>query len=100
MLREEVYHRVAREFQTAIGTALPIITPTKSKKEVLTEWVDSKEDKIDLEVNQIILKAIDSDKYQSLFRKVYQLEKKSMGKRILKNTIYKKAWKDINNAQR
>jgi hypothetical protein len=98
MLREEVYHKVAREFQTAIGTALPIITPSKSKREVLTDWVDSKEDKIDLEVNQIILKAIEDDKYQPLFRRIYQLEKKSKGRRILKSNIYKKAWKDINNA--
>ena len=97
MLREEVYHKVAREFQTAIGTALPIVTPTKSKKEVLTEWVDSKENRREVEMNRIILKAIEVDKYQSLFRKVYQLEKKSRGRRILKNTIYKKAWKDINN---
>ena len=98
MLREEIYHKVAREFQTAIGTALPIITPSKSNKEVLNAWVESKEDIREYELNRIILKAIDSDKYQSLFRKVYQLEKRSKNKRILKNTIYKKAWKDINNA--
>ena len=30
MLREEIYHKVAKEFQTAIGTALPIITSSKS----------------------------------------------------------------------
>ena len=70
MLREEVYHKVAREFQTAIGTALPIITPSKSNKEVLNAWVESKEDIREYELNRIILKAIDSDKYQSLFRKV------------------------------
>ena len=98
MLREEIYHKVAREFQTAIGTALPIITPSKSNKEVLNKWVESKEDIREYELNRIILKAIDSDKYQSLFRRVYQLEKRSKNKRILKNTIYKKAWKDINNA--
>ena len=97
MLREEVYHKVAREFQTAIGTALPIVTNTKSKNEVLTEWIDSKEDKRELEVNRIILKAIEGDKYQSLFRKIYELEKKSKSMRILKHTIYKKAWKEINN---
>ena len=98
MLREEIYHKVAREFQTAIGTALPIITPSKSNKEVLNAWVETKEDIREYELNRIILKAIDSDKYQSLFRRVYQLEKRSKNKRILKNTIYKKAWKDINNA--
>ena len=98
MLREEIYHKVAREFQTAIGTALPIITPSKSNKEVLNAWVETKEDIREYELNRIILKAIELDKYQSLFRKVYQLEKRSKNKRILKNTIYKKAWKDINNA--
>jgi hypothetical protein len=98
MLREEVYHKVAREFQTAIGTALPIVYDTKSKKEVLTQWVDSKEDKRELEVNRIILKAIEADKYQSLFRKVYELEKKVKNKRIQKSTIYKKAWKVIYGA--
>jgi hypothetical protein len=64
---------------------------------VLTAWVESKEDKREYELNRIILKAIELDKYQSLFRRVYQLEKRSGGRRILKNTIYKKAWKDINN---
>lgn len=98
MLREEIYHKVAREFQTAIGTALPIITPPKSKKGELNQWVETKEDIRELEINRTILKAIDLDKYQSLFRRVYQLEKRSKNKRILKNTIYKKAWKDINNA--
>jgi hypothetical protein len=97
MLREEVYHKVAREFQTAIGTALPIVTNTKTKKEVLTQWVDSKQDKREMEVNRIILKAIELDKYQHLFRKVYELEKKTKSMRILKHTIYKKAWKEINN---
>jgi hypothetical protein len=97
MLREEIYHKVAREFQTAIGTALPVITSSKSNNEVLSAWVESKEDKREYELNRIILKAIDSDKYQSLFRRVYQIEKRSVNKRILKNTIYKKAWKDINN---
>lgn len=97
MLREEIYHKVAKEFQTAIGTALPIITSSKSNNEVLNNWVESKEDKREYELNLIILKAIESDKYQSLFRRVYQLEKRSVNKRILKNTIYKKAWKDINN---
>ena len=98
MLREEVYHKVAREFQTAIGTALPIITSPKSKKGELNKWVETKEDMREVEINSIILKAIDLDKYQSLFRRVYQLEKISKNKRILKSTIYKKAWKDINNA--
>jgi len=98
MLREEIYQKVAREFQTAIGTALPIITPTKSNKGELNQWVETKEDMRELEINRTILKAIDLDKYQSLFRRVYQLEKRSKNKRILKNTIYKKAWKDINNA--
>jgi len=97
MLREEVYHKVAREFQTAIGTALPIVTNTKTKKEVLEQWVESKDDKRELEVNRIILKAIEADKYQHLFRKIYQLEKKTKSMRILKHTIYKKAWKEIHN---
>lgn len=97
MLREEVYHKVAREFQTAIGTALPIVTDKKSKSEVLTEWVSSKEDKRQVEINRIITNSIRWDMYQHLFRKVYELEKKTKGMRILKHTIYKKAWKEINN---
>jgi hypothetical protein len=95
MLREEVYHKMAREFQTAIGTALPIVPTNIPKNQVLTQWVDSKEDKKELEVNRIILKAIEADKYQSLFRKVYDLEKRVKNKRIQKSTIYKKAWKVI-----
>lgn len=98
MLREEVYQKVASEFQTSIGTALPIITPSKSNKEVLNDLIGSKEDMREVELNLVIIKAIKLDKYQSLFRKVYQLEKRSKNKRILKNTIYKKAWKDVNNA--
>ena len=97
MLREEVYHKVAREFQTAIGTALPIVPNTKTKNEVLNEWVESKDNKREVEIHRIILKAIKSDMYQHLFRKVYELEKKTKSMRILKHTIYKKAWKEINN---
>ena len=97
MLREEVYHKMAREFQTAIGTALPIVTNTKTKREVLNQWVDSKKDKREIEINTIILKSISEGKYQHLFRKVYELEKKTKNMRILKHTIYKKAWKEINN---
>lgn len=96
MLREEVYHKVAREFQTAIGTALPIVTH-HLKSKPMEELIDSRDDKRELEINRIILKSISEGKYQHLFRKVYELEKKTNSMRILKHTIYKKAWKEINN---
>lgn len=91
MLREEVYLKMAEEFQTPVGVAVSIIPKKRIKTD--GEVVDKRE----FEINNIISKSIDRGIYQTLFRRVWDLERKCGGRRIGKHTIYKKAWKEINN---
>ncbi len=92
MLREDVYIKMAEEFQTPVGVAVSI-TPKRRRRNTQTEVVD----RVQLDINSVVLEAIELDMYQSLFRKVYEMEKKYSNKRIQKHTIYKKALKEIKN---
>jgi hypothetical protein len=88
MIREELYIKMAKEFQTPVGMAIPIGGTT-------TDVVVGREP----EINRIINRAIKSNLYQSLSKRVWEIEKKSVGRRIGKNSIYKRAFKEITNEQ-
>ncbi len=90
MIKESVYVDVAAEFGTSIGVAHVI--GYKNKKEQIKEGgIESfKSIEPDLEVNYIILDAIDENKYQELQREIYKIRLKG-DKRLKETTIYKKA---------
>ena len=90
MIKEETYNQVATEFATAIGVAHVIGYKNKSEQ-IKEEGIESfKTIEPDLEVNYIILDAIDENKYQELQREVYKIKQKG-DKRLKEKTIYRKA---------
>ena len=90
MIKESVYVDVADAFGTSIGVAHVI--GYKNKKEQIKEGgIESfKSIEPDLEVNYIILDAIDENKYQELQREVYKIKQRG-DKRLKEKTIYRKA---------
>ena len=90
MLKEATYTQAAEEFGTSVGVAHAI--GYKNKKEQIKEGgIESfKSIEPDLEVNYIILDAIDENKYQELQREIYKIRLKG-DKRLKETTIYKKA---------
>ena len=90
MIKEHVYVDTADTFGTSVGVAH--IIGFKNKKEQIKEGgIESfKSIEPDLEVNYIILDAIDENKYQELQREIYKIRLKG-DKRLKETTIYKKA---------
>jgi hypothetical protein len=90
MIKEHVYVDTADTFGTSVGVAH--IIGFKNKKEQIKEGgIESfKSIETDLEVNYIILDAIDENKYQELQREIYKIRLKG-DKRLKETTIYKKA---------
>ena len=99
MLKEDVYQRTSTEFGTSVGVA-SIIGYSKRKdhvKEYTKETYQIVED--DLDINGIINKAIQVNKYQPLQREIYKINQKK-DKRIKRElTIYKRALSNIMNPQ-
>lgn len=90
MLKEVTYTQAAEEFGTSIGVAHNIGYKNKSQQ-IKEEGIESfKSIESDLEVNYIILDAIDENKYQELQREVYKIKQKG-DKRLKEKTIYRKA---------
>ena len=90
MIKESVYAEAATAFGTSIGVAH--IIGFKNKREQIKEGGIESFKKIegDLEMNYIILDAIDENKYQELQREVYKIKQRG-DKRLKETTIYRKA---------
>ena len=90
MIKESVYAEAATAFGTSIGVAHVI--GYKNKREQIKESGIESFKKIegDLEMNYIILDAIDENKYQELQREVYKI-KQRRDRRLKETTIYRKA---------
>ena len=90
MIKESVYAEAATAFGTSIGVAH--IIGFKNKREQIKEGGIESFKKIegDLEMNYIILDAIDENKYQELQREVYKIKQRG-DKRLKEKTIYRKA---------
>lgn len=90
MIKESVYVEASDTFGTSIGVAHIIGFKNKSEH-IKEEGIESfKKIEPELEVNYIILDAIDENKYQELQREVYKIKQKG-DKRLKEKTIYRKA---------
>jgi hypothetical protein len=98
MLKESVFERVAEEYGTSIGVATIFKTqPLDECKDDFISIKEYNEYEDELTINNIICKAIDINKYNTLQRKLYEIKLKG-DKRLKDLTIYRKAWKEtINN---
>ena len=90
MIKESVYAEAATAFGTSIGVAHVI--GYKNKREQIKEGGIESFKKIeeDLEMNYVILDAIDENKYQELQREVYKIKQRG-DRRLKETTIYRKA---------
>jgi len=95
MLREEVYDRIVEEFGVTIAVAEILGYKHIEDDKEDYEPIDYRNMKSQLDVNNIISKAIDGSKYQTLQRELFRLKGKTSTK-IKETTIYNKVWKDIN----
>ena len=90
MIKESTYVQAANQFGTSVGVAHVIGFKNKSEQ-IKEEGIESfKKIEPELEVNYIILDAIDENKYQELQREVYKIKQRG-DKRLKEKTIYRKA---------
>ena len=98
MLKEEVFDRAAQEFGTSIGVAkIYKVQPLNEYKEEIKDDTTFGKYKKELEINYIIVDAVDLGLYQELQRTIYDIivNRKSTIKDELR--LYKKAFKEITN---
>jgi hypothetical protein len=93
MIRQETYHKLAKEFSTSIGVATTYNVETFTDNVKKIEFGDdiNPQVKRSIIVNDIIIQAIEEGKYQQLCRRVWGMRRR----KVMESTIYKKAWKDI-----
>jgi hypothetical protein len=98
MLKEEVFNRAAQEFGTSIGVAkIYKVQPLKEYKEEIKDDTTFGKYKKELEINYIIVDAVDLGLYRELQRTIYDIRvnRKTTIKDELR--LYKKAFKEISN---
>ena len=95
MIKESTYVQAADNFGTSVGVA-HIIGFKNKKQQIKEEGIESfKSIEPDLEINYIIVDAIELGIYEELQRAIYRLRN---NKRIKKETtLYNKAWREITN---
>lgn len=91
MLKQEAYQKVSEVFGTVVGVASMVGMIDLKEVDGAEEPVTYKKFSDEIDVNEIILKAIDNDKYRELQKNLYILNKKR-NPRAKDLTIYKKAW--------
>jgi hypothetical protein len=96
MLKQEAYEKASEVFGTVVGVASMVGTVDLTEVKGAEEPVTYKKFSDEIDVNGIILKAIDNGKYRELQKNLYILNKKrhSRAKDI---TIYKRAWEATRN---
>jgi hypothetical protein len=96
MLKEEVFDRAAQEFGTSIGVAkIYKIQPLDEYKEEIKD--DKAFDKYEreLQINYIIVDAVDLGLYKELQRTLWDIKTKRKSKIKDELRLYRKAFKEI-----
>jgi hypothetical protein len=96
MLKEEVFDRAAQEFGTSIGVAkIYKVQPLDEYKEEIKDDTAFDKYERELQINYIIVDAVDLGLYKELQRTLYDLKvnRKSTIKDELR--LYRKAFKEI-----
>jgi hypothetical protein len=94
MIRQETYEWISDEFGISVGIAKILgYKKLRDEKEELSPIVYKTYNE-ELTINEIITDSIDEAKYQPLQREIYRL--RSKGTKVKDLTLYKKAWRDIN----
>ena len=91
MLKQEAYQKASEVFGTVVGVASMVGMVDLTEVEGADEPVTYKKFSDEVDVNGIIIKAIDNGKYRELQKNLYILNKKRHP-RAKDLTIYKKAW--------
>jgi len=93
MIREETYHKLAKEFSTSIGVATSYNVETFTDNVKKIEFGDdiNPQVKRSMVVNDIIIQSIEDNKYRELYLGVWRNRKK----KLMESTIYKRVWKEI-----
>jgi hypothetical protein len=93
MIREETYHKLAKEFSTSIGVATSYNVETFTDNIKKIEFGDKINPQVrrSMVVNDIIIQAIEDGKYRELYIRVWG----NRNKKVMESTIYKRVWKEI-----
>jgi hypothetical protein len=93
MIREETYHKLAKEFSTSIGVATSYNVETFTDNIKKIEFGDKINPQVrkSMVVNDIIIQAIEDGKYRELYVRVWG----NRNKKVMESTIYKRVWKEI-----
>jgi hypothetical protein len=94
MLRQEVYEKTSEVFGTVVAVANVIGYTSVEDKRTESTPVTYKKLSDEVDINLIICKAIDENKYKDLQKKLY-IHNKTRHARAKDLTIYKRAWKEI-----
>lgn len=100
MLKQEIYQKASDVFGVSVGVANFItytnVTEQKENKATTPETLKKVTDEVD--INDIIAKAIESGRYRDLQELLYYFNK-HRHHRTKEVTIYKRAWKHIRNGR-
>jgi predicted glycosyltransferase len=96
MLKEEVFNRVAKEYGTSIGVAkiFKMQPLTEYKEEIKDDLVFDKYKK-ELQINYIIVDAVDLGLYKELQMTIWDIKTKRKSKIQDDLRLYRKAFKEI-----
>ena len=96
MLKEEVFDRAAQEFGTSIGVAkIYKVQPLDEYKEEIKDDTAFGKYKKELEMNYIIVDAVDLGLYKELQQTIWDIKTKRKSKIKDDLRLYKKAFKEI-----
>lgn len=96
MLKEEVFDRAAQEFGTSIGVAKVYkIQPLDEYKEEIEDDTAFDKYKKELQINYIIVDAVDLGLYRELQQTIWDITKKRKSKIQDELRLYRKAFKEI-----
>jgi hypothetical protein len=96
MLKEEVFDRAAQEFGTSIGVAkIYKVQPLDEYKEEIKDDTTFDNYKKELEINYIIVDAVDLGLYKELQHTLWDIKTKRKSKIKDELKLYRKAFKEI-----
>jgi hypothetical protein len=96
MLKEEVFDRASQEFGTSIGVAkIYKVQPLDEYKEEIKDDTAFGKYKKELEINYIIVDAVDLGLYRELQQCIWDIKIKRKSKIKDELRLYKKAFKEI-----
>ena len=96
MLKEEVFDRAAQEFGTSIGVAkIYKVQPLNEYKEEIKDDTAFDKYERELQINYIIVDAVDLGLYKELQQTIWDIKTKRKSKIKDELRLYKKAFKEI-----